>query len=273
MVQDQGRLHALTRRRREGGGPPAAPLVLRELRVEFGAARALDGVDLVVAAGEVVGLVGPNGCGKTTTLRATLGLVPVAGGSVDVGGLCGGTLAARARTGFVPDEPTGLDELSVDELLGLVAALWGAPAGFARRADALLAAFGLAERRATLLRSLSHGQRRLAAVVAAVSLDRPLLLVDEATAALDPEAVVVLREVLRGTAARGAGVLVATQDLHFAESVCGRVTLLEGGRVVAAGTIEALCARYAAGSLEDAFVRAVGAERRLEALRDALAAL
>lgn len=272
MVPDQGLLYPLTRRRREAGGPPAAPLVARALRVSFGPVRALDGLDLVVPPGEVVGLVGPNGCGKTTTLRAVLGLVPLAGGEAAVCGFRAGSLAARAESAYVPDEPSGLDELSVDELLRLVAALWRAPSAYARRAAALLDAFGLAESRAILLHSLSHGRRRIAAIVAAAALDRSLLLVDEATAALDPEAVVVLREVLRAAAARGTGVLVATQDLHFAETVCGQVALLASGSVAAAGPVDAVCAAYGAASLEEAFVRAVGVERRLEAVRDALGA-
>jgi ABC-2 type transport system ATP-binding protein len=246
------------------------PLVVRRLAVTFGAVRAVDGVDLEVGGGAIVGLVGPNGCGKTTTLRAVLGLVPAADGSILVDGLVGGSLAARGRAAWVPDEPAGLDELSVDELLALVSALWGVGGGYARRADILLGAFGLKGRRAVQLGSLSHGQRRLAAIVAAAALDRPLLLVDEATAALDPEAVLVLREVLRATAARGHAVLVATQDLHFAESVCDRITLLSAGRVVAEGSLEQLRSRFGAATLEAVFVRALRRGDRLEEARRAL---
>jgi ABC-type multidrug transport system ATPase subunit len=120
---------------------------------------------------------------------------------------------------------------------------------------------------------LSHGQRRLAAIVAAVSLDRALLLVDEATAALDPEAVLVLREVLRTAASRGSGVLVATQDLHFAESVCDRITLLSAGGIAAEGSLDELRSRFAAATLEDVFLRALRSDDRLRELRRALDAL
>jgi ABC-2 type transport system ATP-binding protein len=249
---------------------PVQPLVVRGLVVTFGAVRAVDGVDLDVGSGSVVGLVGPNGCGKTTTLRAVLGLVPAAEGSVRVDGEVGGSLSARRRSAWVPDEPGGLDELSVDELLALVSALWDVRDGFARRADVLLGAFGWHGRRAVQLGSLSHGQRRLAAIVAAFALDRPLLLVDEATAALDPEAVLLLRELLRATASRGHGVLVATQDLHFAESVCDRITLLSAGRVVAEGSLDELRSRFAAATLEAVFVRALRTGDRLEQARRAL---
>ncbi len=272
----------LTVARREVGGPPTAavarvrpvaPLVVRGLRVVYGPTAAVDELDLVVEAGTVVGLVGPNGCGKTTTLRAVLGLIEPDAGTIDVQGVRGGTLRARALVASVPDEPTGLDELSVAELLQLTASLWRAESDFARRAELLLGVFGLRERVRSQLVSLSHGQRRLVSVVAAVALDRPLLLVDEATAALDPEAAIALREVVRVAAERGTGVLVATQDLHFAELVCDRVTLLSAGRAVTEGTIAELRRRYSAATLEDVFVAALGVAGRLRELRDALDAL
>jgi ABC-2 type transport system ATP-binding protein len=252
---------------------PVAPLVVRGLTVAYGSLRAVDGLDLDVDDGVVVGLVGPNGSGKTTTLRAALGLVETAGGSVTVQGLRAGSLGARAQTAWVPDEPTGLEELTVAEHLDLVRALWRADEAFTRRAEVLARVFALDTRIRSPLGSLSHGQRRLVTVVAAVALARPLLLLDEATAALDPEAVIALREVVRSVAGRGRGVLVATQDLHFAETTCDRVTLLSAGRVAAEGRVDELRARYRAGSLEEVFVAALGAESRLAEVRGALDAL
>lgn len=282
MVPGQGQLlQELSVVRREVGGPPAAaspvrpvaPLVVRGLRVVYGSTPAVDELDLTVEAGTIVGLVGPNGSGKTTTLRAVLGLVELAAGTIDVQGVRGGTLRARGLVACVPDEPTGLDELSVAELLQLTASLWRAGSDFGRRAELLLGVFGLRDRMRSQLVSLSHGQRRLVSVVAAVALDRPLLLVDEATAALDPEAVIVLREVLRVAGERGTGILVATQDLHFAELVCDRVTLLSAGRAVTEGTIAELRRRHSAATLEEVFVAALGVAGRLRELRDALDAL
>lgn len=253
---------------------PVVPLVARGLSVSFGALRAVEDVELRVDEGAVVGLVGPNACGKTTTLLAVLGLVERESGSVAVSGFRGGSLAARARTAWVPDEAAGLDELTVAETLRLVGALWRADRGYERRAELLARVFRLDERLSAGLGSLSHGQRRLVTIVAAVALACPLLLLDEATAALDPEAVIALREVVRGVAARGTGVLVATQDLHFAESVCDRVTLLSAGRVAAEGPVGELRARFGAATLEEVFVAALGASARPgEEVRDALDAL
>jgi ABC-2 type transport system ATP-binding protein len=252
---------------------PVVPLLARGLSVSFGAVRAVDGLDLRVDEGAVVGLVGPNGCGKTTTLLAVLGLVEPQAGGVTVSGFPAGSAAARARIAWVPDEAAGLDELTVAETVRLVGALWGADPEHERRAALLARVFGLDERLSASVGSLSHGQRRLVTVVAAVALGCPLLVVDEATAALDPQAVIALREVVRGVAARGTGVLVATQDLHFAESVCDRITLLSAGRVVAEGGVDELRARFGAATLEGVFVAALGASARREEMRDALDAL
>lgn len=265
MERVQGQLHGLTAR--------PHPLVAEGVVKRFGPARAVDGLDLVVEAGTVAALAGPNGSGKTTTLALVAGLLPLDAGRIALDGAPAGTAAARRSAAFVPDEPRGFDELAVGELLGLVRALYGAGSDFDARAARLLEAFGLAPRAGARLGELSHGLRRQASVVAAAALAPRLLVVDEATAALDPEAVVVLRETVRALAHRGSAVLVATQDLRFAEDVADRVHLLDRGRVVAEGPLPGLLGRFCASSLEEAFLAAVGRPGLGRTLRSALDAL
>ena len=253
------------------GGSPA-PLLAEGVVKSFAGERALDRVELRVGAGEIVGLVGPNGSGKTTLLGAAAGLLRIDAGSIRIAGSPAGSRAARAATALVPDEPTGLDELTVAEFISLVHRLWEADAAAAGRALMLSAAFGLDRRRHERLGTLSRGLRRQASGVAALSLAPPLLLVDEATATLDPEAVVVLREAVASLAARGCGVLLATQDLHFASAVCHTIALLHRGRVIDRGAPGVLCTRYGASSLEEVFLAAVGDGRLPERVRCAFAA-
>jgi ABC-type multidrug transport system ATPase subunit len=163
--------------------------------------------------------------------------------------------------------------LSVAEYADLVQSVYGADLAAAARVEKLLDAFAIADRRRTQLGALSHGLRRIVAFVAAAALNTTLLVVDEATAALDPGAVLVLREALRAHARRGGGVLLATQDLHFAADTCDRVSLLDHGRVVADGRVNQLLATFAARSLEEVFVTALGREGRLLELRRVLEAL
>lgn len=249
------------------GGPDARPAALscHGLVKRYGAAVAVDGIDFVVRRGSVVGLVGPNGSGKTTTLRLCAGLARPDAGRVLVDGMEQGTPAARARVGYVPDEPTGLDELTVAEYLDLVRALYRAGPEYAARARTLLAAFRLDGSERRPLGALSHGRRRATAVVAAFALRPVLAVVDEASAALDPEAVVALRDSIRALALGGAGVLIATQDLFFAERTCDEVVILASGRVEARGPVGA------AGSLERAVLATLGEERsHVTAIRSAL---
>lgn len=272
----QGHVQELTGASR--GGPHARPMGLAAVRplavdglvVAYGSVPALSDVTFTVGPGAVVGLLGPNGCGKTSTLRAVAGLVPAARGRVVVNGLEAGTIAARAHVGYVPDEPNGLDELCGEEYLSLVRVLHRADAAYETRAAALTRAFGVTSHLRVRLGALSHGQRRILSMVAAFALRRVLVVVDEATAALDPEAAVVLRDTLHALARGGAGVLVATQELAFAERVCDEVVLLSSGRVVARGrTVDVRAGR----TLESAFLAAVGAQERLAQVQRALDAL
>lgn len=249
------------------------PLATHGLGRRYGELVALEGLDLQVSPGSIVGLVGPNGSGKTTALRLVTGLDSPDAGRAAVEGHPAGSLAARRSLAYVPDEPGGLEELTVGELVDLVGALHGRRDGYDRRALLLLAAFGLDQRSGTRLAALSHGLRRQASIVAACALATPLLVVDEATATLDPEAVIVLREALRAIAARGGAALLATQDLHFAGTVCDEVWLLAHGRTVASGPLHSVLARYAAPTLETAFLAAVGQSDLIASVRESFRSL
>jgi len=249
---------------------PVRPLVVDSLEVCHGQVTAVTGLSFAVEPGRIQGVLGPNGCGKTSTLRAVVGLRRPQGGSIAVNGVEQPAIAARAQVAYVPDEPDGLGELCPRELFALVRALYRGDPGYDARAHTLVHAFDFTACLRTRLDALSHGRRRVASMIAAFALACPLVVVDEATAALDPEAVVVLRDVLRALARRGAGVLVATQDLGFAERICDEVVLLSTGRSVAAGPLAEITGGL---SLEQAFLRAVGSLARIQEVRRVLVAL
>ena len=266
---------------RHAGGSPRlalprrrpAPLLALDVCKRFGGVAALAGVDLRVGARSVVGLVGPNGSGKTTLLHAVAGLVPLDSGLIVVAGAAAGSRPARAAAILVPDDPTGFDELTVAELVALVRAVWAADERAGERAQVLLDAFGLSARADQRLGTLSRGLRRQASAVAAFAVAPPLVLVDEATATLDPEAVVVLGEAVAALARSGSGVLLATQDLGFAESACDEVVILHRGTVIERGAPVDLRSRHGVDSLEDVFLTAVGDGRLRADVREAFRAL
>ena len=198
----------------------------------YGTVRAVDGVDLRVDPGEVVGLVGANGAGKTTLVRLLLGLVAPSSGAVELFG-APPSAAGRARVGYVPQGLGLYPDLTVAENLAFVASAFGrhtephAAPGEPHAAPAVPAT--------ALLDTLALGQRRRVAFAAALQHAPDLLVLDEPTSGVDPLGRARLWDTIRAAAETGAGVLVTTHAMSEAEQ-CDRLAVLARGRVVAAGT-------------------------------------
>jgi ABC-2 type transport system ATP-binding protein len=242
-------------------------LCVDSLTKRYGKRTVVNDLSLGVRRGVVAGLVGPNGCGKTTTLSMIAGIREPDGGRAFISGHDVGRtpVEAKRNLAFVPDEPTGFEQLMVLEYLDLYRSLYQRPrAGYDRRAGVVLEAFGLLEHLESSLGALSHGTRRKVALTAAFSLDVPVLLIDEPTAGLDPESVVVLRRLLRHASVAGAAVLFATQDLAFAERVCEHLFLVDAGRLLAEGNPARLAALYRVSSVEEVFLTITGIKERID---------
>jgi ABC-2 type transport system ATP-binding protein len=206
----------------------------------FGGLVALDGVALSVGRGEIVGLVGRNGAGKTTAMRAVMGILAPDRGTVTWDGLPVGS-QARLRFGYMPEERGLYPQMRLLDQVAYFARLHGLDSATAvdcgrRWLDRL----GLGERAGEKLVALSHGNQQRVQLAVALIHDPQLLILDEPFAGLDPEAVDSLSEVLFERAAAGAAVLFSSHQLELVERVCRRVVILESGRVLAAGTLAQL---------------------------------
>ncbi len=233
----------------------------------YGKRTVVNELSLRVGPGVVAGLVGPNGCGKTTTLSMIAGIKEPDGGRAFISGHDVGRtpLEAKRNLAFVPDDPTGFEQLTVLEYLDLYRSLYRQPrARYDRRARIVSEAFGLLEYLDSSLSDLSHGTRRKVAITAAFSLEVPVLLIDEPTVGLDPESVVVLRRLLQHASVANAAVLLATQDLAFAERVCDHLFLIDEGRLLADGNPARLVALYRVHSVEDVFLTITGIRERID---------
>jgi ABC-2 type transport system ATP-binding protein len=248
--------------------PESAPLALRvdHLSFHYGTTLAVDDLCLTVPRGTVAGLIGPNGSGKTTTLRLITGILEADAGSIGIQGvsLRATPVEAKRRFAFAPDSPSGFDHLTVQEYLDLYAALQSADPEYGVRATNLLGVMDLQPHANRLLAKLSHGTRRKVSIVAAIALVRPLLLLDEATSALDPESVVVLESLLRSAVRYGGAAI-------FAERTCDLIFMLAEGRLKATGTPAELRRTFGAADLRDAFMKATGLTHVLEGIDDVLA--
>ena len=222
---------------------PEAPAVLTEcLSVRLGSTQVLDGVDLRVDPGDLYGLLGRNGAGKTTSMRAFLGLLPHARGRCEIFGQSSARLHHCPEAIAVALDPPGLDDtLTVRQNLELARIRGGIEGG--RSVDDALELVGLAHRAHHRGDRLSHGQGRRAAVARALLGDPRLLILDEPLSGLDPEGVEVLIELFRRlTTEDGVTVVLSSHHLREVEAVCTRVGMIEGGKTVLEGEVTALLA-------------------------------
>jgi len=254
---------------RAGAAEVATPLLALEgLSKRFAGRAAVDDLSLAVAPGEIYGLIGPNGSGKTTTVKLVAGVYRPTAGRVLVDGidLHAEPERAKRRLGYVPDEPFAYERMSGREFLHLVDELWGVPpAGRGARIEDLARTFsGLAPILDAHVDGYSRGNRQKLALVAALLHAPRLLVIDEPIVGLDPESALRARELLRAFAAGGGAALVCTHTLSFAEAVCHRVGLLRDGRLAAEGDLPALRRRATpegspeGASLEELYLRLAG---------------
>jgi ABC-type branched-subunit amino acid transport system ATPase component len=227
-------------------------LVAADLRHAFGGVHALDSVSLEVSGGEVVGIVGPNGCGKTTLVDAVSGVLRVSGGRVALDGrdLTGAAPAAFARAGLARTFQTTrllepLDAVS-NVALGLHAGGGWRRRPRRERALGALERVGIADLAFRCVRELSHGQRRSVELARALVGDPSALVLDEPTAGLFPGHAREVLRLLRAAADAGCAILMVEHDLGVVSAVCDRVVLMGGGRVLDVGPTASVLAGRAA---------------------------
>jgi ABC-2 type transport system ATP-binding protein len=210
---------------------------------QFGAFRAVDGVSLEVAPGEIHGFLGPNGAGKTTTIRMIAGLLKPTSGRVTIDGhdLATAPEAAKLSLGFIPDRPFLYEKLTATEFLRFHGGLYGLEgAAVEERLLELLALFELSGWAGELVESFSHGMKQRL-VMCAAFLHRPrAVLVDEPMVGLDPRGARLIKDVFRVMSRKGVAILMSTHTLEVAEQMCDRISIIQGGRIIARGTVAEL---------------------------------
>jgi len=257
-------------------GANGVPLSLTRLSVSYGERPAVQGLSLTVNPGEIYGLLGSNGAGKTSTIKSIVGLVRPVAGDVRVFGLDAlrDSLEVKARIGYVPETSMLYEALTPREFLEFVASvrrLDGATA--TRRMQSYAEAFRLTSELEEPISALSNGTRQKVLIIAALLHAPPLLVLDEPLNSLDPRSVRIMKDVLlRYVASGGRGVLFSTHTMEVAEQLCERVGILDRGVLRGEGTLPALRERVRAGdaSLEEIFLRLTEEDAGVRAAVDAL---
>jgi ABC-2 type transport system ATP-binding protein len=256
--------------------PPSPPAALRAtgLRVVYGPIVAVDGIDLEVRRGEIFGLLGPNGAGKTSALSAIEGLVAPAAGDITVGSIDARLHAreAKAQLGVQLQATSFQSNLTLIEIVRLYAGLYGMSMAPAQVRDAL-STVHLQNDAPRRFHELSGGQQQRFSLLIATLHDPPLVLLDEPTAGLDPQARRQLWDRIERSRKEGRSILLTTHSMEEAQAVCDRVAIMDNGKIVAVDTPAALIAAHrddprvrevAHGdvTLEDVFIGLTGRELR-----------
>ncbi len=242
------------------------PLVeVSGVSVRFGSFLALDNLSLRVMPGEIFGLLGPNGVGKTTTIKVLMGLVAASLGNVKVCGFNPSLepVAVKSRIGYVAENSIVYESLSPRDFFEFVVSMRKIDAGSANRVVSRLAeVFDLAQYFDSPIATLSMGLKQKVALIAAFIHQPPVLLLDEPLNGLDAKSSRVVKDLMSLHVQRGGAVLFSTHIMEIAEQLCTRIGIIDHGKVVAVGTLDQLRSKTdgKGSSLEDVFLKLTNEE-------------
>jgi ABC-2 type transport system ATP-binding protein len=220
------------------------------LTKRYGANVAVDQIDFEVSAGEIVGILGPNGSGKTTTILMLLGLTEPTAGRAVVAGFdpLRDPLEVKRRVGYLPDQIGFYDGLSARDNLAYTARLAGLPRQeIDERFAAALARVGLSDVARKRVGTFSQGMRQRLGLAEVLMKHPTIAILDEPTTALDPHSTQEFLDMIRGLKADGTAVLLSSHHLDQVQSVCDRVALFNRGRIALSGTVTELAGRVLGG--------------------------
>lgn len=232
---------------------------LQELTKDYGTTLAVNKLSLNVAEGEIYGFIGPNGAGKTTTIRMMGGIIAPTAGKIIIGGydLAKNPVEAKKMIGFVPDRPFLYEKLTGMEFMRFSADLYDVDRDiFPQKAKELLQQFALWNWSDELIESYSHGMKQRLIIATALLHTPKILVIDEPMVGLDPEAVYMVKDILKGLAASKTTIFVSTHTLSIAEDLCHRIGLIHKGTLLAQGSLDELklVAKLGEARLEEVFL-------------------
>ena len=219
--------------------------------------KACDDVSLTVQSGDIFGFIGHNGAGKSTTIRAVVGVMDFEEGTIEIDGhnVKKEALACKKVTAYIPDNPDLYENLTGIQYLNFVADAFGI--GTEERKERILdyaRRFEIEDALKNLISSYSHGMKQKVAIIGALIHNPKLIVMDEPFVGLDPKASFTLKEIMREMCDNGSAVFFSTHVLDVAERLCNKIAIIKKGHIIANGTMEELIGDK---SLEEVFLEAV----------------
>lgn len=232
-----------------------AVLEIRHYSKSYGEGKnAADDVSISVMSGDIYGFIGHNGAGKSTTIRAVVGVLDFTEGDIFIDGhsVKDEPMACKRITAYIPDNPDLYENLTGIQYLNFVADVFGISA--AEREESIrkyAETFEITDALGDLISSYSHGMKQKTAIISALIHKPKLLVLDEPFVGLDPKASFTLKEIMREMCRQGAAVFFSTHVLDVAEKLCNKVAIIKQGKIIAAGPMEELTEGH---SLEETFL-------------------
>lgn len=219
-----------------------------------GSKKAADNVTLSVEAGDIYGFIGHNGAGKSTTIRAVVGVLDFTEGNIYIDGhsVKEESMACKRVTAYIPDNPDLYENLTGIQYLNFIADVFDIDeATRAERIQKYGDMFEITEALGDLISSYSHGMKQKVAIISALIHEPKLMVLDEPFVGLDPKASFTLKQIMHEMCENGAAVFFSTHVLDVAEKLCNKVAIIKQGKIIAAGTMEELTGDQ---SLEEVFL-------------------
>lgn len=223
---------------------------VRDIKKTFGATRAVDGVSFDVEPGEIFGLLGPNGSGKTTTIRMILDLFKPDAGEISI---LGGKMTEdkKNRIGYLPEERGLYQDISLEKCLAYLASLKGLTGEQAsQRLDRYLERFDLNEHRSKKVKELSKGMQQKAQLIITLIHQPELVIIDEPFSSLDPVNTQMVKDLLKDEREKGRTIVMCTHQMHQVEALCDRIVLINQGKSVLYGSLNEIRRKYARAEVD-----------------------
>ncbi len=229
-------------------------LKIEHLTKRYGEKKAVDGLSLRIAPGELYGFIGHNGAGKTTTLKACAGILRFEEGDIWVGGVSvkEDPIACKRQIAYIPDNPDLYEFMSGIQFLNFIADIFGVGAADRQaRIRKYADGFELTDDLAQPISAYSHGMKQKLAIISAWIHEPSLIMMDEPFVGLDPKASHLLKEMMGEVCARGGAIFFSTHVLEVAEKLCHKVAIIKDGKLIRSGTMDEV---KGDDSLEDVFL-------------------
>lgn len=216
--------------------------------------KAADNVSLTVESGDIYGFIGHNGAGKSTTIRAVVGVLDFTEGEIFIDGhsVKDEPVECKRVTAYIPDNPYLYENLTGMQYLNFVADVFGI--GAAEREEIIRKyadMFEITDSLGDMISSYSHGMKQKVAIISALIHDPKLMVLDEPFVGLDPKAAFILKEIMREMCRNGSAIFFSTHVLDVAEKLCNKVAIIRKGSIIATGTMEEITEGH---SLEEVFL-------------------